>query len=151
MADNIAGIDPHQDQFTVGIVNPNGVTLEHRSFPNTGAGYLAAIDLLATHGVELVGVEGSAGWGRHVSIALAAAGFDAREVPAQRMAAQRRARRLDKTDANDAVSTDRALLAEPTLGPVQTLEVYDPLVAKIEAVVEHRRAFVATEPCCCTT
>jgi len=30
-----------------------------------------------------------------VSIALAAAGFDAREVPAQRMAAQRRARRLD--------------------------------------------------------
>jgi hypothetical protein len=34
-------------------------------------------------------------------------------------------------------------LAEPTLGPVQTLEVYDPLVAKIEAVLEHRRMLVA--------
>jgi transposase len=36
----------------------------------------------------------------------------------------------------------RALLAEPSLGPVQTLEVYDPLVAKIEAVLEHRRMLV---------
>lgn len=34
------------------------------------------------------------------------------------------------------------LLAEPSLGPVQTLEVYDPLVAKIEAVLEHRRMLV---------
>jgi hypothetical protein len=36
----------------------------------------------------------------------------------------------------------RALLAEPTLGPVQTLEVYDPLVAALEAVLEHRHALV---------
>ena len=40
------------------------------------------------------------------------------------------------------MSTARALLAEPSLGPVQTLEVYDPLVAKIEAVLEHRRMLV---------
>lgn len=144
MTDPIAGIDPHQDQFTVGIVDHNGVAIDHESFPDNGEGYLAAIDLLNTHRVGLVGVEGSAGWGRHVSIALTAAGFDAREVPAQRMAAQRRARRLDKTDTNDALSTARALLAEPTLGPVQTLEVYDQLVAKIEAVLEHRRALVAS-------
>jgi transposase len=50
---------------------------------------------------------------------------------------------LDKTDAVDAVAAARALLAEPTLGPVQTLEVYDPLVALIEAVLEHRRMLVA--------
>jgi hypothetical protein len=43
----------------------------------------------------------------------------------------------------DAVAIARAVLAEPTLGPVQTLEVYDPLVAKIEAVLEHRRMLVA--------
>jgi hypothetical protein len=36
----------------------------------------------------------------------------------------------------------RALLAEPTLGPVQTLEVYDPLVAALDAVLEHRHALV---------
>ncbi|WP_420435966.1 transposase [Candidatus Poriferisodalis sp.] len=61
-------------------------------------------------------------------------------MPASRSAAQRRSRRLEKTDA---VASARALLVEPTLGPVQTLEAYDPAVAEIEAVLEHRRALVA--------
>jgi transposase len=138
----VGGVDPHQDNFTVGIVDIHGVELSNQSFPSCAAGYLAAIELLTTHGVVQVGVEGSASWGAHVAIALCAAGFDAREVPAQRSAQQRRSRRLDKTDAVDAVAAARALLAEPTLGPVQTLEVYDPLVAKIEAVLEHRRMLV---------
>ena len=51
-------------------------------------------EVLTTHHVELVGVEGSAKWGAHVAIALIAA--------------------------------PRAVLAEPTLGPAQSLEVYDP-------------------------
>ena len=143
MTPPVGGVDPHQDTFTVGIVDANGVETGHETFNNTAAGYGEAIDLLDSHGVEQVGVEGSAKWGAHVAIALAAAGFDAREVPASRSAAQRRARRLDKTDAVDAVACARALLAEPTLGPVQALEVYDPLVAEIEAVLEHRRALVA--------
>lgn len=143
MTPPVGGIDPHQDTFTVGIVDANGVEVTHETYANTAAGYGEAIDLLDTHGVELVGVEGSAKWGAHVAIALAAARFDAREVPASRSAAQRRARRLDKTDAVDAVASARALLAEPTLGPVQALEIYDPLVAEIEAVLEHRRALVA--------
>ncbi|MCY4516340.1 MAG: transposase [Acidimicrobiaceae bacterium] len=113
----VGGIDPHQDTFTVGIVD--------------------------AHDVRQVGVEGSAKWGAHVAVALAAAGFDAREVPASRSAAQRRSRRLEKTDAVDAVASARALLAEPTLGPVQALEAYDPAVAEIEAVLEHRRTLVA--------
>ena len=144
VAASLAGMDSHQDQFTVGIVDSNGVEIVHETFPNTAAGFLDAIDLLTTHRVGLVGVEGAASWGAHVAIAVAAAGFDAREVPAQRSVAQRRARRLDKTDIVDSISIARALLAEPTLGPVQTLEVYDPLVAKIEAVLEHRRALVET-------
>lgn len=138
----VAGIDPHQDTFTVGIIDPNGVELIHETFPTSAAGYVDAIELLTVHRVEQVGVEGSAGWGAHAAIALVAAGFDAREVPAQRSAAQRRSRRLDKTDVVDAVAAARALLAEPSLGPVQTLEVYDALVAKIEAVLEHRRMLV---------
>jgi len=142
MTSPVAGIDPHQDTFTVGIVDANGVVITHDTFPNTAVGFLAAIDVLHAHGVRRVGVEGSASWGSHVAIALVAVGFDAREVPPQRSAVQRRARRLDKTDMVDAVATARALLAEPTLGPVQTLEVYDPLVAKIEAVLEHRRMLV---------
>ena len=139
----VGGIDPHQDTFTVGIVDYHGVKTCHETFDNTASGYVTAIDLLDAHGVRQVGVEGSAKWGAHVAIALSAAGFDAREVPASRSAAQRRSRRLEKTDAVDAVAAARALLAEPTLGPVQALEVYDPLVAEIEAVLEHRRALVA--------
>jgi transposase len=138
----IAGIDPHQDQFTIGIVDAVGVEVACETYPNTGGGFVAAIDLLVTHGVDQVGIEGSASWGTHVAIAVVAAGFDAREVPPQRSATQRRSRRLAKTDAIDAVATARALLAEPTLGQVQTLEVYDPLVAELEAVLEHRRALV---------
>ena len=143
MTFSVGGIDPHQDTFTVGIVDALGIETCHETFENTAAGYLGAIGLLEAHGVRQVGVEGSAKWGAHVAIALAAAGFDAREVPASRSAAQRRSRQLGKTDAVDAVASARALLAEPTLGPAQALEVYDPLVAKIEAVLEHRRALVA--------
>ena len=143
MTEPVGGIDPHQDTFTVGIVDGHGVELVHETFDNTAAGYGAAIDLLDAHSVRRVGVEGSAKWGAHVAVALCAAGFDAREVPASRSAAQRRSRRLEKTDAVDAVASARALLAEPTLGPVQALEAYDPAVAEIEAVLEHRRTLVA--------
>ncbi|WP_419553798.1 IS110 family transposase [Candidatus Poriferisodalis sp.] len=143
MTPPVGGIDPHQDTFTAGIVDHRGVEITHETFDNTAAGYGEAIDLLDAHAVCQVGVEGSAKWGAHVAIALTAAGFDAREVPASRSAAQRRSRQLGKTDAVDAVASARALLAEPTLGPVQTLEVYDPAVAEIEAVLEHRRALVA--------
>jgi transposase len=138
----VGGIDPHQSNFTVAVVDTNGVEIAHASFANSGAGYVAAIELLSSYGVERVGVEGSASWGSHVAIAVVAAGFDAREVPPVRAPQQRRARRLAKTDTVDAVSTARALLAEPSLGPVQALEVYDALVAKIEAVLEHRRMLV---------
>jgi len=142
MSSPIGGVDPHQSSFTVAVVDANGVEITHASFANTGAGYVSAIELLSEHDVSVVGVEGSASWGSHVSIALVAAGFDAREVPPVRAAQQRRSRRLAKTDNVDAVSTARAVLAEPTLGPVQVLEVYDALVAQIEAVLEHRRMLV---------
>ena len=140
----VAGIDPHQDTFTVGIVDQHGIEILVDTFDNNSGGYVAAIDLLNAHGVQQVGVEGSAKWGAHVSIALVAAGFDAREIPPTRTAAQRRSRRLDKTDAVDALSAARALLAEPTLGSVQALEVYDPVVAEIDAVLHHRKALVAS-------
>jgi len=143
MSENVAGIDPHQRSFTVGIIDRNGVAVTHDSFDNTGEGYTKAIDMLAGHDVGLVGVEGSAKLGAHVSIALIAAGFDAREVPPQRSCMHRRIRRLDKTDVIDAYSTARAVLAEPTLGPVQTLETCDPFLAELEAVLEHRRMLVS--------
>ena len=69
MTFSVGGIDPHQDTFTVGIVDAHGVETCHETFANSAAGYLDAIDLLTDHGVRLVGVEGSAKWGAHVAIA----------------------------------------------------------------------------------
>jgi transposase len=137
------GIDPHRDSCTIGIVDEHGIEIAVAVFDNSGAGHAAAIDFLTSHNVDQVAIEGSASWGRHIALAVVAAGFDAREVPPQRTSSRRRARRQPKTDQVDAVATARALLAEPTLGPVQTLEATDPLLAEIEAVIEHRRALVA--------
>ena len=39
----IAAIDPHQAQFTVGIVDPNGVELAHDSFRNTAGGWTSPL------------------------------------------------------------------------------------------------------------
>lgn len=35
MTSPIAGIDPHQDNFTIGIVDPNGFALTHQAFDHT--------------------------------------------------------------------------------------------------------------------
>jgi transposase len=63
-------------------------------------------------------------------------------VPSQRTAIRRRSRRLAKTDRIDSIAIARALQSEPTLGPVQVLDAVDPLLAHLEAVVEHRRSLV---------
>jgi transposase len=137
-----AGIDPHRDSFTIGIVDHIGLEVDVATFDNCTTGYAQAIEWLHRHDVTLVGVEGSASWGRHIACAVTGAGFDAREVPSQRTAIRRRSRRLAKTDRIDAIAIARALQGEPTLGPVQVLDVVDPLLAHIEAVIEHRRSLV---------
>ena len=63
MSSPVAGIDPHQDTYTIGIVDPNGVELAHAVFPTSAAGYGDGIELLTAQCVRLVGIEGSAGLG----------------------------------------------------------------------------------------
>ena len=48
----VGGIGPHQDTFTVGIVDYHGVEIGHETFDNTAASYVAAIDLLDARGVS---------------------------------------------------------------------------------------------------
>jgi hypothetical protein len=57
MAPPVAGIDPHQEGFTGGVVDANGVELAHASFDNCAAGFADAIDMLRSHRVAQVGVE----------------------------------------------------------------------------------------------
>lgn len=97
------GDRPHQDSITLGVVDEHGVEITWETFPNSAAGFFAVVDLLTTNRVNQVGIEGSAGWGAHVALALTTAGFDTREVPAQRSAQERRSRRHDKTDNIDVI------------------------------------------------
>ena len=103
----------------MGIVDAHGVELIHETHANTAVGYGEAIDLLDAHGVEMVGVEGSAKWGTHVAVALAAAGFDARDVPPSRSAAQRRDRRpgQDRCRRRSRLSAGAAGRAHPRARP----------------------------------
>uniref|UniRef100_UPI0038B2CB5C IS110 family transposase n=1 Tax=Micromonospora acroterricola TaxID=2202421 RepID=UPI0038B2CB5C len=75
--------------------------------------FLLGVDLI----VDRVGVEGSGFLGRPVVLALVAAGYDVREVQANRTAERRKRRRRAKTDVEDAEAIARETLADPNLPP----------------------------------
>jgi transposase len=116
------GVDAHKRSLSVGVVTGAGRSLRVRSFSNDAAGIGQVVAWLA--GLEApvgrIGVEGSAGHGRHLTGVLVAAGRDVREVPARRTAQRRRDRRRPKTDGEDALAIARATAGEPELGPAGT-------------------------------
>jgi transposase len=116
----VAGIDPHKHSATVAVVSLVGAVVARLSFTVTQAGIEELLDLLRDTGLVLdrIGVEGSGGLGRPVMLALAAAGYDVREVPASRTAERRKRRRRAKTDVEDAEAIARETLSDPGLPPV---------------------------------
>ena len=139
----VAGCDPHKRTMTVAIVDGNGATIDVRSFPNTPAGLAAVVDWFAGLDavVERVGVEGSAGWGRHLTMALTRAGHDVREVNARRTAEGRRRRRRAKTDREDALAIARETVAEPGLPPALPA-ITDEAGQRLAALVQRRKFLV---------
>jgi len=87
----VAGIDPHKHTATVAVVDVLdvlGVLVVSLSFAVTESGIAELLSLLRSTSLRIdrVGVEGSGGLGRPVMLALAAAGYDVREVQANRTA-----------------------------------------------------------------
>jgi transposase len=115
----VAGIDPHKNSATIAVLDHRGGIVGSESFPITEEG----IDQLLTFllGIELtidrIGVEGSGFLGRPLVLALTAAGYDVREVQANRTAERRKRRRRAKTDIEDAEAIARETLADPQLPP----------------------------------
>jgi transposase len=138
MGSVIVGCDPHKLSLTLAAVDGVGRELDVVSTPNTQAGIAAAVDWVRSlEGVDRVGIEGSAGHGRHLAVAFVNAGVDVREVPARRTAQRRRERRRPKTDREDALAIARATAGEPTLGPVRACQ-QDPLIEELAAVTAWR-------------
>ena len=113
----VAGIDPHKYSATIAVLDRRGGVVGSESFPISEEG----IDQLLTFllGIELtidrIGVEGSGFLGRPLVLALTAAGYDVREVQANRTAERRKRRRRAKTDIEDAEAIARETLADPHL------------------------------------
>lgn len=67
--------------------------------------------------IDRIGIEGSSGLGQPLALALAASGYDVREVQPNRTAERRRRQRRAKTDIEDAEAIARETLADPDLPP----------------------------------
>lgn len=141
----VAGVDAHKRSLTVALVEPAGAPVVAASFANSESGLAEVLAWLAEQPalVLRIGVEGSAGHGRHLAAVLVAAGYDVREVPARRTAAKRRERRRAKTDLEDAYAIARATAGEPTLGPVKPGAGLGPAHDELVVLVQHRSMLVA--------
>jgi transposase len=145
VAQLVAGVDPHKRSLTLAVVTSVGEQVATASFDNSEAGVAAALGWLRTHepGLARVGIEGSAGHGRHLAECLVTAGMDVREVPPRRTAARRRGRRPAKTDVEDALAIARATAGETGLGPVKPGTGLGAAIDELGAVRAHRDMLVA--------
>jgi transposase len=103
----------------VAVVDALGALITRLSFEvtQTGVGELLALLADTALPIDRIGVEGSGGLGRPITLALAAAGYDVREVQANRTAERRKRRRRAKTDHEDAEAIARETLADSALPP----------------------------------
>ena len=140
----VAGIDPHKHSATITVVDELGRLVCSASFVIDPAGlddmltFLLDTELV----VDRIGVEGSAGLGRPVVLALAAAGFDVREVQPNRTAERRRRRRRAKTDIEDSEAIARETLADPQLPPAGKHYSPNPQWLALVAIRDWRESLV---------
>jgi transposase len=140
----VAGIDPHKHSATVAVVSLVGAVVARLSFTVTQAGIEELLELLRDTGLVLdrIGVEGSGGLGRPVMLALAAAGYDVREVPASRTAERRKRRRRAKTDVEDAEAIARETLSDPGLPPAGKHAAPSPAWEALVVIRDWRQSLV---------
>jgi transposase len=139
-----AGIDAHKHTFTVAVLDGRGGRCGIESFPTSPDGLADMLALLDSFGFAIgrIGVEGSAGLGRHITQALVAAGYDVREVQANRTAERRRRRRRHKTDREDAEAIARETLADAGLPPAGKQRRPDPCWDELVAVRNRRKSLI---------
>ncbi|MDQ0938077.1 IS110 family transposase [Streptomyces turgidiscabies] len=115
----VAGIDPHKRTATICLIHQRGEAEQAAPFDVTPDGITETLSFLGDSElvIDRIGIEGSSGLGQPLTLALAAAGYDVREVQPNRTAERRRRRRRAKTDTEDAEAIARRTLADPHLPP----------------------------------
>jgi transposase len=143
-AHGVAGIDPHKNTATVAVIDSCGGRGGCRSFTIDEAGINALLAFLIDSEliIDRVGIEGSAFLGRPLVLALAAAGYDTREVQANRTAERRSRRRRAKTDSEDAEAIARETLAHPNLPPAGKRQTPDAEWEALTAIRNWRESLV---------
>lgn len=140
----VIGCDSHKSTLTMGAVDGAGSDIAVASFTNDGDGFGKIFTWLRGLPIDVtrIGIEGSASWGRHLAVSLAAAGYDVREVPPTRTTDRRHRRRRPKSDREDALAAARETLADPGLPPAKpTLDVSE-AQAELAVVCERRRSLI---------
>ncbi len=140
----VAGIDPHKNTATIAVLDHRGGMVDNKSFPITEGGidelltFLLSVELTITR----IGIEGSGFLGRPLVLALAAAGYDVREVQANRTAERRKRRRRAKTDAEDAEAIARETLSDPDLPPAGKHSAPSPAWQTLTVIRDWRASLV---------
>jgi Transposase and inactivated derivatives len=100
--------------------------------------FLLGVELM----IDRIGIEGSGFLGRPLVLALAAAGYDVREVQANRTAERRKRRRRAKTDAEDAEAIARETLSDPQLPPAGKHSAPSPAWQTLTVIRDWRASLV---------
>jgi transposase len=140
-----AGIDTHKDTLAVAVVDQVGLPIVRAEEPNSRSGFVRIGELLATHQVTRVGIEGSGNFGRCVAAYLVLdwdqPGVAVLEVPTVMTSRERGARPgQGKTDPVDAAAIARITMRESDLPPVR-LAVGD--AADLRALLDYREDLVS--------
>ena len=105
---NVVGVDPHKHTLTASVLDPTGGVLGTESFNISGVGHREMETFVLEFGpVRTWAIEGASGYGRHTAMFLVRAGYDVRDVCANRTAEEANKRRQGKSDALDSVRIAR--------------------------------------------
>ncbi|UQA92135.1 IS110 family RNA-guided transposase [Streptomyces halobius] len=140
----VAGIDPHKHSATISLVDRRGEAGEAASFAVTPDGITELLGFLSDSElvIDRIGIEGSSSLGQPLALALAAAGYDVREVQPNRTAERRRCRRRAKTDIEDAEAIARETLSDPHLPPAGKHSAPDAVWDELTAIHDWRSSLV---------
>ena len=152
----VLGVDTHKEVHAAAVITSLGVLLAARMFPATAAGYRDLVSWARSLGpVQRAGVECTGSYGAGLARYLLSAGIAVIEVSQPDRATRRR---IGKTDAIDAESAARAVLAGQATasakagdGPVEMIRMFklakaSAIKARTQAINQLKAVLVGADP-----